>query len=177
MTSASRTFLVATFSNEDALREGAGRLRDRDYRILDVYTPYPVHGLSEVMGIAASRLPIVTLVAGVAGCAAAMAMQFYMAVFDWPLDVGGKPLNSTLAFVPIAFELTVLFAGLATAAALLVRCGLMPGARGAQFAEGTTEDRFALVLRRRDDTFDADEAGRLLLESGADQVVLTEIPR
>src|SRR6476646_9843257 len=112
MTSASRKFLVATFSNEDALRQGAGRLRDRDYRILDVYAPYPVHGLNELMNLAPSRLPIVTLVAGVAGGAAAMAMQFYMAVFDWPLDVGGKPLNSTLAFVPIAFELTVLFAGL-----------------------------------------------------------------
>jgi Protein of unknown function (DUF3341) len=177
MTSASRHFLVATFSNEDALRQGAGRLRDRDYRILDVYAPYPVHGLSELMAVGPSRLPIVTLIAGVAGGAAAMAMQFYMAVFDWPLDVGGKPPNSTLAFVPIAFELTVLFAGLATAAAFLVRSRLMPGARAAQFAERTTEDVFALVLRRRDDTFDADEAGRLLLESGADQVVLTEVPR
>ena len=177
MSSASRQFLVATFSNEDALRRGAGRLRDRRVRILDIYAPYPVHGLDGLMGIRPSRLPIVTFVAGVGGAAAAMAMQFYMAVFDWPLDVGGKPLNSTLAFVPITFELTVLFAGLATAAALLVRCRLMPGARGAQFAEGTTEDVFALVLRRRDETFDADEAGRLLLESGADRVVLTEVPR
>jgi hypothetical protein len=179
MTPASRTrqFLVATFSNEDALRRGAGTLRDRHYRISDIYTPYPVHGLDALTGVRRSRLPIVTFVAGVAGGVAAMVMQFYMAVFDWPLDVGGKPPNSTLAFVPIAFELTVLCAGLVTTAAFLVRSRLIPGARTAPFAERTTEDVFALVLRRRDATFDADEAGRLLLESGADRVVFTEVPQ
>ena len=137
----------------------------------------PCTGMDELMGLAHSRLPIVTLVGGVAGCATALAMQFYMAVFDWPLNVGGKPLNSTLAFVPITFELTVLCAGLLTAAAFLTRSRLAPGARAAQFAEGTTEDVFALVLRRRDATFDADEVRRLLFESGAAQVALKEVTR
>jgi hypothetical protein len=177
MTSAPRQFLVATFSNEDALRHAARRVRNRGCRIHDVYTPYPVHGMDELMGLRPSRLPILTLVGGLAGCAAALAMQFYMAVFDWPLNVGGKPPNSTLAFVPIAFELTVLCAGLLTAAAFLTRSRLMPGARAAQFADGTTEDVFALVLRSRDITFDSVEARCLLLETGAAQVVLKEVPR
>lgn len=177
MTSGSRQFLVATFSNEDALRDAARELRDRGFRIHDVYAPYPVHGMDELMGLGHSRLPIVTLVGGLAGCAAALAMQFYMAVFDWPLNVGGKPPNSTLAFVPIAFELTVLGAGLITAAAFLTRSRLAPGARAARFADGTTEDVFALVLRVRDATFDASEAGRLLVESGAGHVSLKDVPR
>jgi hypothetical protein len=177
MTPASREFLVATFSNEDALRDAARQLRDRGLRIHDAYTPYPVHGMDELMGVAHSRLPIVTLAGGLAGCAAALAMQFYMAVFDWPLNVGGKPPNSTLAFVPIAFELTVLGAGLITAAAFLTRSRLAPGARAAQFADGTTEDVFALVLRVRDDSFDAHDVRRVLLESGAAQVAFTEVPR
>ena len=177
MTSAPKQFLVATFSNEDALRRAARRVRNRGCRIHDVYTPYPVHGMDELMGLRHSRLPILTLVGGLAGCAAALAMQFYMAVFDWPLNVGGKPPNSTLAFVPIAFELTVLCAGLLTAAAFLTRSRLMPGARAAQFADGTTEDVFALVLRSRDITFDSVEARCLLLESGAARVVLKEVPR
>jgi hypothetical protein len=133
--------------------------------------------MDRLMGIRHSRLPIVTLVGGLVGCAAALAMQFYMAVFDWPLNVGGKPPNSTLAFVPIAFELTVLCAGLITAAAFLMRSRLVPGARAARFADGTTEDVFALVLRSRDVTFEAAEARRLLLDSGAAQVVLKEVPR
>jgi hypothetical protein len=172
-----RQFLVATFANEDALRGAVRRLRERDYRIHDVYSPYPVHGLDELMGLRRSRLPIVTLAGGLAGGAAALAMQFYMAVLDWPLNVGGKPANSTLAFLPITFELTVLCAGLATAAAFLTRSRLVPGARATPIADGTTEDVFALVLRRRDVTFDAGEARRLLLESGAAQVVHREVPR
>ena len=170
MTAVPRQFLVATFSNEDAIRDAAGRLRDRGLRIHDVYAPYPVHGMDELIGIRRSRLPIMTLVGGLAGCAAAVAMQFYMAVFDWPP-------NSTLAFVPITFELTVLCAGLVTAAAFLMTARLMPGARAARFADGTTEDVFALVLRRRDVTIDADETRRLLIASGAVQVALKEVPR
>ena len=177
MTSAPRQFLVATFSNEHALRGAARRLRERGVRIHDVYAPYPVHGMDELMGLRHSRLPIVTLVGGLAGGAAALAMQFYMAVLDWPLNVGGKPPNSTLAFVPITFELTVLCAGLITAAAFLARSRLAPGIRAAQFAHGTTEDVFALVLRVRDITFDSGEARRVLLESGAAQVVVKEDPR
>ena len=66
------------------------------------------------MGIRRSRLPFVTLLAGLGGLCFALAFQYYTAVFDWPLDVGGKPENSTLAFVPICFELTVLIGGLGT---------------------------------------------------------------
>ena len=177
MSSVHRQFLVATFSNEHSLREAVTRLRAHNFRIYDAYTPYPVHGLAELMGVRRSRLPVITLVAAVAGLALALGFQFYAAVFDWPLNVGGKPANSTLAFVPITFEITVLCAGLATAAAFLVRSNLVPGARVVQFAEGTTEDVFALVLRHRDATFDATEARRLLMVSGARGVTLKEVPQ
>jgi hypothetical protein len=170
-------FLVATFSNEHSLREAAGQLRAHNFRIYDAYTPYPVHGLAELIGVRHSRLPIASLAAGLAGLGIALAFQFYAASFDWPLNVGGKPANSMLAFVPITFEITVLCAGLATAGAFLVRSGLAPGARAVVFAEGTTEDVFALVLRHRDATFDAAEARRLLLESGARHVTLKEVSR
>ena len=77
------------------------------------------------------------------GLSVAMGFQFYAGVFDWNLNVGGKPDNSTLAFVPIGFELTVLFAGLATVAAFLLRAGLFPGAGARLLSEGITEDTFA----------------------------------
>ncbi len=122
-------FLVARFSNEHDLREAVRQLRGHGFRIFDAYTPYPVHGLAELMGVRRSRLPIVSLCAALVGLGIALGFQFYAAVFDWPLNVGGKPPNSTLAFVPITFEITVLCAGLATAAAFLVRSRLLPGAR------------------------------------------------
>jgi hypothetical protein len=116
-----------------------------------------------------------SLAAGVFGLGIAMGLQFYAGVFDWNLNVGGKPDNSTLAFVPIAFELTVLFAGLAAVAAFLLRAGLFPGARARLLSEGTTEDTFAVVLRRRDATFDAGEARRLLMETGARTVTIKSV--
>jgi hypothetical protein len=153
-----REFLVGSFAHAADALSAVLRIRD---------APYPVHGLDEAMGLRPSRIPVVALVAGSAGLAFALALQFYCAVLDWPLNVGGKPPNSTLAFVPIAFELTVLCAGLATAGAFLFGSRLFPGAKAHLFAEGTTEDVFTVVLRRRDATFDAGEARRLLMESGA----------
>src|SRR5215510_531309 len=164
----SRTRLVATFSDADAVCDAVRRLRARGVRIDDVYSPYPIHGLDRAMGLRPSRLPLVPLVGGAFGAVGALAMQFYMAVFDWPLNVGGKPPNSTLAFVPITFELTVLSAGLLTAAAFLLRSRLMPGAQASRFAERATEDAFLLVLRcSRDSACDADVARRLLIANGA----------
>jgi hypothetical protein len=170
-----REFLVATFSEEDGVRAAVVRIREHGFRVYDVYAPYPVHGLDEAMGLRRSRLPWLTLAAGVFGLGLAMGFQFYSGVFDWNLNVGGKPDNSTLAFVPISFELTVLFAGLATLVGFLLRAGLFPGARARLLAEGTTEDTFAVVLRRRDATFDAGEARRLLMESGARNVTIESV--
>jgi mono/diheme cytochrome c family protein len=166
----SSEFLVATFRDEAALLAGVRDVRAAGFKVYDVYAPYPVHGLSEAMGLRASRLPFVTLLAGLAGLASAVALQAYTSVYDWPLNVGGKPPNSTLAFVPITFELTVLFAGLATVAAFLLRAGLFPGARPRRFGERATEDMFVLALRQRGPAFDAAEARRRLLESGACEV-------
>jgi len=170
-----REFLVGSFADEAGALDAVERLSARGFRVHDVHTPYPVHGLDEAMGLRPSRLPLVTLLAGLAGLASALLLQFYCAVFDWPLNVGGKPRNSTLAFVPIAFELTILFAGLATAGALLLRSRLLPGAPPRVFAPGATEDVFAVVLRKRDATFDAGEARRLLIDSGAYEVRVTEV--
>jgi hypothetical protein len=163
----SREFLVATFRDEATLLDGVRRVRARGFKVYDVYAPYPVHGLDEAMGLRRSRLPLFALFGGLAGLASAIALQVYTAVYDWPLNVGGKPDNSTLAFVPISFELTILFAGLTLVAAFLVRTRLFPGARALQLQIGATDDVFAVALRRRDATFDAGEAWRLLEGAGA----------
>jgi hypothetical protein len=100
----------------------------------------------------------------------AVCFQFYATVLDWPLNVGGKPDNSALAFVPITFELTVLLGGLSTVAALLVRAKLFPGKREELIADGVTNDRFVLALRKRDAHFDKALACALLEECGAFEI-------
>jgi hypothetical protein len=170
-----RQFLVGCFAEEAGVRKAVQRLSAQGFRVYDVHTPYPVHGLDEAMGLRRSRIPVVALLAGLAGLVSALVLQFYCAVIDWPLNVGGKPRNSTLAFVPITFELTILCAGLATAGAFLLRARLFPGAQPQLFDARTTEDVFTVVLRRRDATFDAGEARRLLLDSGAYDVRVKEM--
>jgi len=149
-----RNVVVATFSDAEHLLGAVRAARREKFRIYDVYAPYPVHHLDEAMGIRRTRLPWVTLCAGIIGLASGLGLQFYTSVLDWPLNVGGKPDNSTLAFIPITFELTILFGGLATVAALFLRAQLFPGKQERLVAEGVTNDLFALVVRKPDASFD-----------------------
>lgn len=167
-----RNVVVATFSDAEDLLGAVRAARREKFRIYDVYAPYPVHHLDEAMGIGRTRLPWVTLCAGIIGLVSGLALQFYTSVLDWPLNVGGKPDNSTLAFIPITFELTVLFGGLATVAALFLRAQLFPGKRERLVAEGITNNLFALVVRKPDASFDAGLIYSISQENGA--VTVTE---
>ncbi len=144
------------FGDEERLLDAVRTARADGFGIVDAYTPYPVHGLDAAMGLPRSRLPIVAFGAGLAGVMSAIGFQFYMSAFDWPLNVGGKPLNSTLAYMPIAFEITVLLAGLVVTGAFFFRSRLFPGARPIALDQAATLDGFVLVLRAR-----ADEDDRL----------------
>jgi len=161
-------FVVATYSDPDSLLRAVRKLREHSFRIYDVYAPYPIHDLEHAMGLRRTRLPLVTLVAGASALLTAICFQFYAAVLDWPLNVGGKPDNSSLAFVPICFEATVLIGGLSTFVALLFRARLFPGKKERLPALGLTNDKFALVLRKRAGDFDEAKATKLIQATGAE---------
>jgi len=138
------------FAEPGALLAAARDGRRRGLAVVEAHTPHPVHGLDVALGLRRSRLPFVTLVCGAAGLALALWFQSWASSTDWPLDVGGKPFDSLPAFVPVAFELLVLLAGLGTAAALLVRSRLRPGGAERVAPVRATDDRFVLVVRRAD---------------------------
>jgi len=163
-------YMVGSFSEPGPMLSAVEMLRRAGVPIHDVFAPYPVHGLDEAMGIRRSRLPLATLLAGLCGLCFALAFQYYTAVFDWPLDVGGKPENSTLAFVPICFELTVLIGGLGTAAAFFVRARLYPGKREQLPVLGVTNNVFAVVTHAPVGANDGEIARRIMVDSGADEV-------
>lgn len=166
--------VVATFLEPDGLVRAVREARREMIRVYDVFAPFPVHGLDEAMGIRRTRLPKVTLVAGLTGLTFALLFQYYANVLDWPLSVGGKPDNTTLAFIPISFELTVLFGGLATVAAFLLRTRLFPGKQAWLPAAGVTDDVFALVLRRPPADETHQRALALLRDCGATTVTESE---
>ncbi|MCE9637008.1 MAG: DUF3341 domain-containing protein [Planctomycetes bacterium] len=137
---------VAVFDSEASLVDAARSCRAHGFEVVDVLSPHPVHGIDEIVGIRRTRLPVVTLTAGAIGFGLGTWLQFWTASTDWPVNVGGKPWDSMAAFLPVTFELTVLFAGLATVAALLIRCRLKSGARVRIDGLGVTDDRYALLV-------------------------------
>ncbi len=137
--------MIAVFKTEGEIIAAAKAARDKNYKNYDALTPYPVHGLDDAMGLKRSWLPYVTLVAGLTGLVFATALEIWTSAFDWPINVGGKPFVSFPAFVPIMFELTVLFGGLATVGALFAVCRL-PNTNAKILHERITNDRFVLFV-------------------------------
>lgn len=162
-----RTFF-GIFEREEDLLRAADVARHEGWPIVDIYSPYPVHGTARVMGLSRSRLPRVAFVLGLLGLAFAFWFQFWTSALDWPLNVGGRPLNSLPAFVPVAFEMMVLCAGLGVFFAWLVVCRLFPGKKPTLPSPKVTDDQFVLQVSGR--AIDPETIRRLFRECNASEV-------
>jgi hypothetical protein len=134
------------YTDSQSLLEGVEKLREEDYKIKDVYTPYPVHHLDKALGLKRSRLPKAGLIGGLIGAGGAFLFQTWVFTVDYPINIGGKPNFSFPSFIPITFELGVLFASLALVFTFLFRSGLGLGAKTKIYDERNTDDRFGVVL-------------------------------
>ncbi|XXF79906.1 DUF3341 domain-containing protein [Myxococcaceae bacterium GXIMD 01537] len=170
----SQSILIGYFDSEERILSATRAAREAGYNIHDVYTPYAVHGLDDAMGLRPSRLTWVTFFAGLTGATAALSLELYTSVVSWPLNVGGKPFNSLPAFIPVAFELTVLFAGLGTVAAFLLRSRLFPGHKRLALPR-VTDDRFALALGTEGPASEVAEAEETLRKLGAVETKQVEV--
>jgi hypothetical protein len=163
----SRRFLLGTFEREEDIIEVTRASRARGFKIVDVYTPYAVHGLDRAGGLRPSRLPWVCFYLGLFGAAFKVWFEFWTTGSAWPINVGGKPWNSLPAFVPVTFEVMVLFAGVSTVIAFLIASRLRPGKQARMPDLRVTDDRFVLVLEQTDAAFDPEEVGRFFRSFGA----------
>ena len=168
-TQASLYGLVAEFDSQEAIERASNAARIAGYRDMDAYTPYPVEGLDEKLGMAPTRLGWIVLLAGITGALGGFFMQYYANVIFYPLNIGGKPLNSWPNWIVITFEMTVLFSAFTAGLFMLGRNGLprpyhpifnTPG------FEHATRDRFFLCIEAKDDRFDR-AATRAFLEDQA----------
>lgn len=116
--------VAGIFDSEEKVLEATRKVKDAGFRQFEVITPYPVHGMEEAAGIQRSWLPWVTFFAAIVGLLAGLALTYWTSAVNWPINIGGKPMFSLPAFVPIMFELTILFAALSSVGALFVACGL-----------------------------------------------------
>ena len=152
--------MAAFFDVPDELMLAAAHTRDSDYEQFDAFSPFPIHGMDEAMGLGRSWLPWVTFGAGIAGFTTANALQFGTMTFDWPMIIGGKPFAPIPAFVPIMFELSVLFAGVITAIVMLIAAGCFK--KPMIIDPEITSDRFALWISADDEAFDAEEVRQFM---------------
>jgi hypothetical protein len=169
--------LLAEFENPTDLVHAVRRAREEGYRRLDAYTPYPIEELTEALEFRRTRMPLVIFIGGVVGCVSGYLLQMYCAAWDYPINVGGRPLNSWPAFIPVMFELTVLIASLAAVFGLLGLCGLPrphhPLFNVPRFALAT-RDRFFLCIEKRDPRFDLEATRAFLSELNPAEV--SEVP-
>jgi uncharacterized membrane protein len=156
---------MAEFESPTALAAAAREVRERGYRRVEAYSPFPIEEVNEALGLHHNRLPMLVLMGGILGGLTGYLMQYYLAVISFPINVGGRPLHSWPSFIIITFELTILFAALATVLGLLGLCGLPmpyhPVFNVPRFALAS-RDRFFLCIESRDPLFDRHDTADFL---------------
>ncbi len=168
--------LVAEFQNPNELVSAARQAHEAGFRRMDAYSPFPIHELTHALGVRRTKLPLVVLAGGLTGTGTALLMQWFSAVVHYPLNVGGRPLASWPAFIPITFELTILFAAFATVLGMLGMNGLPmpyhPIFNAPRFALAS-RDRFFLCIEAKDPLFELEKTSRFLETVGA--TVVSEV--
>ena len=169
--------LMAEFHAPEALLRAAERAHGEGFKRMDAYTPFPIEGLAEALGVHDRRMPLIVLLGGIAGCLGGFFLQYWLAVIDYPLNVGGRPLNSWPAFIPVTFEMTILIAALSAVFGVLALNGLPmpyhPVFNVEQF-ELASRNRFFLCIEADDPNFDRDGTWKFLESLSPDGVYQVE---
>lgn len=157
--------IVASFDNADALIAATRKAREAGYSRMDAYTPFPVHGLSDELHFRDEKVPILMFLGGLVGAISGFFLQTYTNAWDYPFNVGGKPLISYAAWVPVTFECTILFSALTGAISMFALNGLPkpydPMFNLPEFARAS-QDRFFLCIEARDPNFSVEETTRFM---------------
>lgn len=162
-------FIIGSFADPDEMMHGIDGLQKKNVSIYDVYTPMPIHGIEDKLGVKRSRLPIAAFCFGITGTSLAVSMLYYMLVHDWPMNIGGKPAFAMPDFVPISFELTILCAAFGMVATFFYATHLFPGRTPRVMDLRATDDRFIVAVDAQENK-NHDEIDAVLKAAGAVEV-------
>lgn len=170
MSNTSENYLVGIFDDEDVLLHGVEGIREKGVKIHEVYSPFPVHGLDEVLGYRRTRLPIAAFLFGMTGTSLALIMQIWMLGFDWPMIIGGKNYVSLPPFIPVTFELTVLLSALGMVATFFIVSDMKPYKKPRTYDLRSTEDKHVMAIDLAANKISKDDISRILKDNGASEV-------
>jgi hypothetical protein len=157
--------LIAEFDNPTALVKAARAAREKGYRKLDAFSPFPIEGLNDALHLHKNKLPLIVLVGGIVGGLTGYLLQYYITVISFPINIGGRPLHSWPSYIIITFELTILFGALSAVLGMLGLCGLPmpyhPVFNAPRFALAS-RNRFFLCIESADPLFDLAATGDFL---------------
>ncbi len=164
-----KKFVVANFYDEQVLFPAVKAVRKEGYKIHDVYTPFPIHGLDSAMGLRDTSLHTAGFIYAIAGLTTAFSFITWAFTTDWPLNIGGKPFFSLPAWIPIMFELTVLFSAVGMVLTFCYICQMAPFVKKDHFNPRSTDDTFVMAIECNNQTNDG-EVSAFLQSIGGEQV-------
>lgn len=164
-----KKFIVGSFDDEAVLFPAVKSVRKAGYKIHDVYTPFPIHGLDHTMGLRDTSLHTAGFIYAITGTSTALGFISWALTYDWPLNFGGKPFFSLPAWIPITFELTVLFSAVGMVLTFCYLCQLAPFVKKDHFNLRSTDDLFVMAFECTDKTNES-EAVTFLQNLGAKDV-------
>lgn len=160
--------IYGLYNDEQELLSAVRKANSEHLEIMDVFSPFPIHGLDPLLGIEESRLHIAGFVFGAIGTLTAFLGMTWIFTKDWPIIFGGKPYWSVPAFIPITFELTVLFASIGMTVSYYIVCGMGPGITNPTLDDRITDDKFCLAFNRAN--VDVSKVEALLKSTGAAEI-------
>jgi hypothetical protein len=158
------------FEDDDVVLAAIPKLKDKNFKVKDVISPFPIHGLDHALGLKRTRISMCAFLYGMTGTSLALLMMWYMNILDWPMDIGGKPnfalYKNLPAFIPVTFEVTVLCAAHGMALTFFLRSKLLPGVEPHVIDDRMADDRFVMCIEVKDDAGKA-AAHAAMKEAGA----------
>lgn len=164
-----KKFVVGSFDDEAVLFPAVKKVRAAGYKIHDVYTPFPVHGLDHALGLRETSLHTAGFIYGITGTTTALSFMSWVFTTDWPMNIGGKPHFPLPAFIPITFELTVLFSAVGMVMTFMYLCQMAPFVKKHIFHPRQTDDLFVMVIELSEKTR-AEEVKGFLDSVGAKEI-------
>jgi hypothetical protein len=165
--------LAGIFDTEKEILLAARKMREMGFDQFEALTPYPVHGMEEACGIKRSWIPYVAFIAGLVGLTSGTLLTWWTSAVNWPINVGGKPFFSLPAFIPVMFELTILFSALSSVGALFFVCGL-PKVRPPIIHPDLSSHKFAIFIPESQKGFDQTKVTEVFHHLGASEVKVAE---